>query len=91
MVYNANLFLRLRMLKSFLQHSTQLKQQLLQELLERATDPVICQRRFSMLQQLSTYESQIIGKIQNLHSDNVNDFLNKSFEYEADSVVRRDA
>lgn len=91
MVSNANLFLRLRMLKLFLQHSAKLKQQLLTELFESATDPVIRRRRFRMLRQLSTYESQIIGKIQNLHSDNAKDFLNRSFEFETDLVVRRDA
>jgi hypothetical protein len=91
MVSNADLFFRLRMLKLFLQHSAQLKQQLLQELFENATDPVMRQRRFRMLRQLSTYESQIIGKIQNLHTDNTKDFLNRSFEFETDLVVRRDA
>lgn len=91
MISNANLFLRLRMLKFFLQHSAQIKQQLLTELFENATDPVIRLRRFRMLRQLSIYEGQIIDKIQNLHSDNAKDFLDRSFEMETESVVRRDA
>ena len=88
---NADLFFRLRMLRLFLQHSIQLKNQLLQELFDHATDPVIRRRRLNMLQQLSAYETQIIGKIQNLNSDNVKDFLSKSFELEADKVVDRSA
>ena len=91
MVDRPHLFFRLKMLKSFLAHSTGLKDQLLQELIEHATDPVICMRRFRMLQQISAYECQAIKKIQNMQTDDALDFLKNSFEAEANSVVRRDA
>jgi hypothetical protein len=85
------LFFRLQMLKAFLTHSTGLKNQLLQELITNATDPVICMRRFRMLQQISTYEGLAIKKIQNLQTEDVLDFLKPSFIKEANSVVNRDA
>lgn len=91
MVDRHHLFLRLKMLKSFLAYTTGLKDQLLHELIDYATDPVICMRRFRMLQQISAYESQAIKKIQNLQTDDPLDFLKLSFETEARTVVRRDA
>lgn len=77
-------FLRIRMLKNFLQHSANLKKDLMEELIVRATDPVIRMRRFRMLRQLSLYESQIIQKIQNLDTNDVKDFL-------ADDVLLRES
>lgn len=63
----------------------------MQELLTNATDPVICMRRFRMLQQISVYEGMAIKKIQNLETDDVLDFLKPSFIKEADAVVNRNA
>ena len=91
MVDRHHLFFRLKMLKSFLAHSTGLKDQLLQELIEHATDPVICMRRFRMLQQISAYEGQAIKKIQNIQTDDPRDFFEHGFKTEVDAVVRRDA
>jgi hypothetical protein len=91
MASDPQIFLRLRLLKKFLTHSTNLKNTLLQELVSQASDPMIRMRRFRMLRQLCQYESQIIKKIEILQTDNVSDFLLKSFEHEIEAVVRRDA
>jgi hypothetical protein len=69
------LFFRIKLLKDFLSCSEKLKNELLQELVEHATDPVIRSRRFRMLKQLSLYESQIINKIATLKTDNIQDFF----------------
>ena len=91
MASDPQIFLRLRLLKNFLTHSTKYKKILLKELLSRASDPMIRMRRFRMLRQLCQYESQIIEKIEMLSTDNNIDFLQKSFQQEIEFVVRRDA
>ena len=91
MASDPQIFLRLRLLKNFLTHSTKYKKTLLKELLSRASDPMIRMRRFRMLRQLCQYESQIIEKIEMLNTDNHSDFLQKSIEREIEFVVRRDA
>ena len=91
MTPDPQVFLRLRLLKKFLTHSTSCKNTLLEELVSRASDPMIRMRRFRMLRQLCQYESQIIEKIEMLSTDNVNDFLLESFEQEIEFVVQRDA
>jgi hypothetical protein len=72
---NPQLFLRINLLRKFLAQSGKLKNNILQELVTHATDPVIRMRRFRMLSQLSLYESQIIKKIENLQTDNPEDFV----------------
>jgi hypothetical protein len=86
-------FLRLSMLREFLAHSEKLKKNLLQELITRATDPVIRMRRFRMLRQLSHYESQIIKKIENLQTDDSYDFVfyRNSLRHETNQIVNKSA
>jgi hypothetical protein len=86
------LFFRINMLKDFLSCSEKLKNELLQELIEHATDPVIRSRRFRMLKQLSLYESQIINKIDTLTTDNVQDFSCKKYlVHELHHIVNKSA
>jgi len=93
MSVDPQMFLRLSMLRKFLSHSEKLKKNLLQELVARATDPVIRMRRFRMLRQLSLYESQIIKKIENLETDDSYDFVfySNSLEHEANLIVNKSA
>ena len=86
------LFFRIKLLKDFLSCSEKLKNKLLQELIEHATDPVIRSRRFRMLKQLSLYESQIINKIDTLKTDNVQDFsCDKHLVHELYYIVNKSA
>ena len=93
MSVDPQIFLRLSLLREFLSHSEKLKKNLLQELVTRATDPVIRMRRFRMLRQLSLYESQIIKKIENLQTDNSYDFVfyKSTLEYEVNLIVNKSA
>jgi len=93
MSVDPQIFLRLSMLRKFLSHSEKLKKNLLQELVARATDPVIRMRRFRMLRQLNLYESQIIKKIENLETDDSYDFVfyRNSLEHEANLIVNKSA
>lgn len=56
-------FIKLKILSNFLEESQKCRQQLLDELVDNATDPVIKKRRFRMLSNLATYEASIIKKI----------------------------
>jgi len=85
------IFFRLHMLTQFLKEVQHHREKLLNELIDRATDPVIRMRRFRMLSQLSQYESQIINKIANVETDDVGDFINHWLSFEISRIVNRDA
>lgn len=72
-------FYRLKMLIDFETAVNRERKKLLDELIDRATDPVIYMRRFRMLSQLSNYESQTIAKIHALESDDETDFLSDEY------------
>lgn len=72
-------FYRIIMLQEFLAKVRAAKEELLGELISRATDPVILKRRFRMLSQLALYESMIVSKIYNLETDDNNDFLKSDY------------
>ena len=89
---NPQIFLRINLLRKFLTESEKLKKDILQELIDRATDPVVRMRRFRMLSQLSMYESQIIKKIENLQTDNLEDFVSaRSLICDMHSVMDKSA
>jgi hypothetical protein len=46
-----------------------------QELYKYASDSVLFKRRLRMLSQLAQYESQIITKLYNFESDNIEDYV----------------
>lgn len=85
------IFFRLHLLTHFLDEVQQHRKKLLEELINRATDPVIRIRRFRMLSQLSQYESQIINKIANIETDDVTDFFVNDLILELRKVTNRDA
>lgn len=64
-------FYKIKILKNFLQHTNEARSLLLDELITNATDSVLYTRRFRMLEHLAQYENQIIKKIQNFDTDNV--------------------
>ena len=78
------------MLMTFLEEIKTIRNELCNELIDNASNPVMLMRRFRMLSQLSFYESTIITKIQNLKTDEVLDFLNYDFVSEAKMVASRD-
>jgi hypothetical protein len=64
---------KILLIKNFLEHTHQARNQLFDELVINATDPTLYHRRFRMLSQLSQFENQIIKKIQDFDTDDVND------------------
>ena len=66
-------YYKLKILKSLIKETSELKQQLLSELVTNATDPVIVTRRIRMLLHVNQYEAQLISKIQSFDTDDYND------------------
>lgn len=56
-------------------HLARHRQALTQELQQCAGDPVIFKRRFRMLAQLSSFESQMYHKIYHFKGDSVDDYV----------------
>jgi hypothetical protein len=66
-------YYKILLVNQFLQLTNQARTQLLDELAIYATDPTKYHRRFRMLTQLSQLENQIIKKIQDFETDDIND------------------
>jgi hypothetical protein len=90
MTPNIELF-RLELTYSFLCSSANIKQQLLDELIIYATDPVLRMRRMRMISQLCDYESQMLQKIQNFSTNNIEDLQPSIFLHELHDVCNRSA
>lgn len=64
-----NTLLGLDLLTTFLESSQKVRTDLLNELIDNATDPVIRMRRYRMLGHLAAYESEVIQKIYRFRGD----------------------
>jgi hypothetical protein len=84
-------FFKLNLTHSFLSECASLKQQLLDELIIYATDPIRRMRRMRMISQLCQYESQILQKIQNFSTDDVEDLQMSVIQQELKHVCDRSA
>ena len=84
-------FFKLEFIRNFLSESTNLKCQLLDELIIYATDPTKRMRRMRMLAQLCEYEAQILKKIENFQTDDFDDLNIQVFISEMQNVCHRSA
>jgi hypothetical protein len=73
-------FYKLSIIEKFLAKSSNVRHQLLEELVTTATNDIKFMRRVRMLEQLSTFESQIIKKIYNLKTNDIDDY-NTGFQH----------
>lgn len=69
-------YYKIKLLKKLLEQTAQLRQELFEQLVVNATDPVVVKRRLRMLRQLNSYENQLMTKIQNFSTDDVEDIIN---------------
>lgn len=82
-------FYRIKLLEDFLEKTNKERAKLIKELKINATDSTIVKRRFRMLRHLSQFENQIIEKIQNFDTDDLEDFSTAWIEIE--SIINRGA
>ena len=67
-------YYKIKIVKKFLTITNQARVNLLNELVVNATDPILYKRRLRMLEHLSQYECQILEKIRDFDTDDVQDF-----------------
>lgn len=87
---NTNIkFYKIKIIKKLLHKSNQAREQLLNELIVNLTDPIIVKRRIRMLEHLNLYENQLISKIQNFETDNIEDLASVRLEDHIYAIIHR--
>jgi hypothetical protein len=81
--------LKLNLTQQVLTECFQARQSLLDDLIIYATDSVIVKRRYRMLKQLSLYEAQILNKIYNFESTDIEDFSIRNIKQELSHVINK--
>jgi hypothetical protein len=92
-------FYKIKFIKEFNEKCDFERNQLINEMIDNATDPTIVKRRIRMLEQLAEYQVQIYKKIEAFETDDPNDYLSiplhkawrKQFASETILVVHRGA
>jgi hypothetical protein len=69
-------FYKIKLINRLLEHTRRVRSQLLDELTTNATDPVVFKRRLRMLRHVNSYESQLLQKIENFETDDIQDLVN---------------
>ena len=62
---------------------------MLDEFVTNATDPIIIKRRIRFLKHLNLYENQLIAKVQNFETDNIDDLNNFEYKAHIESILNR--
>jgi hypothetical protein len=84
-------FYKIKLIKKVTAFVGEQRQILLNELITNATDPTIFNRRCQMLQQLNLYENQLVTKIYNFETNNVDD-LQQNYLFDGiNSILNRSA
>lgn len=68
-------FYKIKFIKEFNEKCDFERQQLINEMIDNATDPTIVKRRIRMLEQLAEYQVQIYKKIEAFETDDPKDYL----------------
>lgn len=88
---NNSKFYKIKVINQLLEYNHQVRNKLLEELVTNATDTVIFKRRLRMLCHVNSYENQLLEKIQNFETNDIED-LNKFDIYNGiKNIVHRSA
>jgi hypothetical protein len=91
MMTDSILFYKLKLIKKLLESTQRIRSQLFDELVTNATDPVVYKRRYRMLRHLNIYEAQLLQKIQNFETEDVNDLNDFDAEISLVDIINRSA
>ena len=69
-------FYKIKLINRLLDRTHRVRSRLLDELATNATDPVVFKRRLRMLRHVNSYESQLLQKIENFETDDMQDLIN---------------
>ena len=84
-------FYKIKLIKKVMTFVGKQRQILLDELITNATDPTIFNRRCQMLQQLNLYENQLVTKIYNFETNNVDDLQQNYLFTGISAILNRSA
>jgi hypothetical protein len=84
-------FYKIKIIKEILTKFNQVRTQLLDELAVNATDSTIVQRRIRMLKHVNLYENQLISKVQNFKTNDINDLNTFNVDYYIGEITNRSA
>lgn len=73
-------YYKIKILQKFLHETSVARNRLLHDLAVNATDLTLYKRRFRMLGHLNQYEDQVIKKIYDFDTDDVDDFSNSNLD-----------
>lgn len=82
---------KILLIKTFLDQTSLTRNQLFDELVVNATDPTLYHRRVRMLAHLSQFENQIIKKIQDFDTDDVDDLTMNNIARGINAVLHKSA
>lgn len=80
-------YYKIKLLKKLFEQTAQFRQELFEQLVVNATDPVIVKRRLRILRQLNSYENQLVVKIQNFSTDDIEDIIGFNPLFKLKSIV----
>lgn len=84
-------FYKIKLIKKLLTCTEQVRSQLLNELTVNATDPTVFKRRIRMIKHVNLYENQLIEKIQNFETDDINDLISFEPIVSIQNIINRSA
>lgn len=66
-------FYKIKLINQLLNYNHQVRSQLLEELVTNATDPIVFKRRLRMLRHVNSYENQLLQKIEDFETNDIED------------------
>ena len=84
-------FYKIKLIKKLLVCTEQIRNELFNELTIHATDPIIVKRRLRMIRHVNLYQNQLVEKIQNFETDNIDDLNKFDFLKNIKSIIHRSA
>lgn len=84
-------FFKIKLIKKIIACTKQVRENLFSELLDNATDPIIVKRRLRMIRHINLYENQLIKKIEQFETNDVNDLIDFDPWVSIKDIVNRSA
>jgi len=88
-MHNRIKFYKLKKIIKVTKYINDCRNTLLEEFVTNATDPTIIKRRVRFLKHLNLYENQLIAKIQNFETDNLDDLNNFEYKKHIEYILNR--
>jgi len=84
-------YYKIKKIKNLLDFTEQVRKKLFAEMVDNATDPTIIKRRLRIIRHVNVYQNQLIKKIENFETDDINDLINFNPEMFIKDIINRSA